>query len=87
MTDESELIERLREASIRGKAAVQLVRLQQRVADLERERDDISKAIGSVRFMDPPDGGSVTLAEQITRMREALAFCEAKVLALTTEDK
>lgn len=55
----------------------------------ERERDeawgDLSKvagAIGSVRFMDPPDGGDVTLAEQVARMREALEAAEARIAEL-----
>ena len=55
----------------------------------ERERDeawgDLSKAagaIGSVRFMDPPDGGDVTLAEQVARMREALEAAESEVATL-----
>ncbi|TRD03830.1 hypothetical protein FJV76_14440 [Mesorhizobium sp. WSM4303] len=37
----------------------------------------VSAAIGSVRFMDPPDGGSVTLAEQVARMRQELERAEA----------
>ena len=55
----------------------------------EKERDeawgDLSKvagAIGSVRFMDPPDGGDVTLAEQVARMREALEAAESEVATL-----
>ena len=55
----------------------------------EKERDeawgDLSKvagAIGSVRFMDPPDGGDVTLAEQVARMREALEAAEARIAEL-----
>lgn len=34
--------------------------------------DDIAQAIGTVEFMDPPDGGDVSLPEQVRRMREAL---------------
>lgn len=34
------------------------------------ELDAISAAIGTVRYMDPPDGGDVSLAEQVRRMRE-----------------
>lgn len=39
----------------------------------ERELADIAAAIGTVEFMDLPDGGDVTLAEQVGRMRAALA--------------
>lgn len=45
-----------------------------------KELADISAAIGTHEFMDPPDGGSVTLAEQVRRMRAALAECRAKVI-------
>jgi len=38
----------------------------------------VSTAIGSVRFMDPPDGGDVSLAEQVARMRSALEASEAE---------
>lgn len=37
--------------------------------EAERELSAVSSAIGSVRWMDPPDGGDVTLAEQVARMR------------------
>lgn len=40
------------------------------------ELSDISAAIGSTRFMDPPDGGDVPFAEQVRRMREALEEAE-----------
>ena len=39
---------------------------------------EISGAIGSNRFLDPPDGGSVTFAEQVTRMRQALETAEKR---------
>lgn len=38
--------------------------------------DAISAAIGTVRFMDPPDGGDVSLAEQVRRMKAALDAAE-----------
>ncbi len=44
--------------------------------ETERELGLISIAIGSVRWMDPPDGGSVTLAEQVARMREEIEELE-----------
>lgn len=45
---------------------------------LNAELEAVSAAIGSCRFMDQPDGGSVTLAEQVERMRQALEAAEAK---------
>lgn len=44
------------------------------------ETTAISAAIGSVRFMDPPDGGDVSLAEQVARMRSALEAAEAALV-------
>ena len=38
----------------------------------------VAGAIGSVRFMDQPDGGDVSLAEQVKRMREALTTAESE---------
>lgn len=69
--------------------------LRERVRVLEGERDaaigrwmqdkaSISVAIGTTRFMDPPDGGSPTLAEQVQRMREALTAAEERERVLTT---
>jgi len=44
---------------------------------IERELGDVSSAIRTVMFMDHPDGGDVTLAEQVRRMRVMLAeVCE-----------
>ncbi|TGP34051.1 MULTISPECIES: hypothetical protein [unclassified Mesorhizobium] len=45
----------------------------------EGETGAISAAISSVRFMDPPDGGDVSLSEQVSRMREALDSAEAAI--------
>lgn len=45
--------------------------------EMRAELSAVSSAIGSVRFMDPPDGGSVTLAEQVSRMRAELEALEA----------
>lgn len=47
-----------------------------RVAELEGSLDNVAAAIGSVRFMDPPDGGDVSLSEQVRRMRVALEVAE-----------
>lgn len=48
--------------------------------DAAREQlDAVSEAISTNRYMDPPDGGSVTLAEQVRRMSaeaEALRLCQ-----------
>jgi hypothetical protein len=46
-------------------------------SDVQKELNDIAVAIGSNRFLDPPDGGDVSLAEQVTRMRQALEKAEA----------
>lgn len=43
-----------------------------------RECQAVSAAIGSVEFMDPPDGGDVPLSEQVRRMRAALDALRAK---------
>lgn len=44
--------------------------------------DAIAAAIGSTRFMDPPDGGDVSLADQVRRMRAELEAKEARLAAL-----
>jgi hypothetical protein len=36
---------------------------------LAAELDAVASAIGTSEYLDPPDGGSVTLAEQVARMR------------------
>lgn len=59
--------------------------LRTRAEEAERELDWVSAAIGSVRFMDPPDGGSVSLAEQVSRMRQALDTAEAELLSLRSD--
>ncbi|BCH33166.1 hypothetical protein MesoLjLc_50960 [Mesorhizobium sp. L-8-10] len=55
--------------------------LSARLAEVEREREAIAGAIGTARFMDPPDGGDVSLAEQVARMRAALDIAEAALSA------
>ena len=42
-----------------------------------RECAAVSSAIGGPEFMDPPDGGDVSLSEQVRRMREALNAARA----------
>lgn len=44
---------------------------------LRAELAAVSDAIGTCAFMDPPDGGSPTLAEQVRRMRKALDESDA----------
>jgi hypothetical protein len=51
--------------------------LIRQIADLRAELDRVSAAIGTDQFMDPPDGGSVSLSEQVRRMRVALEKAEA----------
>ena len=46
--------------------------LKREVARLTAEQDAVSVAIGTNEYMDPPDGGNVSLAEQVRRMRAAL---------------
>lgn len=46
------------------------------------ELSELSAAIGPVRFMDPPDGGDVSLAEQVRRMAAALKASEERGRAL-----
>lgn len=51
------------------------VRRRERVAVLKEpcaECCAVSAAVGGVEFMDPPDGGDVSLAEQVRRMREEI---------------
>lgn len=43
--------------------------LDAQAAEIARLRDDVSLAIGSNRYLDPPDGGNVPLPEQVRRMR------------------
>lgn len=57
----------------------EVVALRELIGASERsaaELDAVSAAIGSPRFMDPPDGGSVSLAEQVKRMRGTLEASE-----------
>lgn len=50
--------------------------LEARISELQRELSQVSAAVGSVRWMDHPDGGSVSLAEQVGRMRADLERVE-----------
>ncbi len=44
-----------------------------RLVETRAELDAISAAIGTTVYMDPPDGGSPTLAEQVARMAKDAA--------------
>ena len=48
-----------------------------------QEVDDISMAIGSSQYMDPPDGGDVPLSEQVRRMREENERIKRELMLLT----
>lgn len=50
-----------------------------RAEKAEKELGQVSTAIGSVRWMDPPDGGDVPLSEQVKRIREDLEAAESKL--------
>lgn len=50
--------------------------------EAQDELEDICNALPGVAFMDPPDGGSVTIAEQVRRMYAALLERDAEVRAL-----
>jgi DNA repair exonuclease SbcCD ATPase subunit len=95
MTQGQDIVERLLDSrAIFGAPTALEAEAAQTIAALRAERDEafaeshaVSIVIGSVRFMDPPDGGSVTLAEQVNRMRQALEAAEAKVKELEAECK
>jgi hypothetical protein len=57
--------------------------LTERAEAAEAALADVSAAIGSVRFMDPPDGGDVSLSEQVRRMRETLEAAERQLHELS----
>lgn len=48
----------------------------------EAEIEAVAAALGSPRFMDPPDGGDVSIAEQVRRMREQLEKVEKAARAV-----
>lgn len=52
------------------------------LVEARKQLDAISAAIGSTRFMDPPDGGDVSLVDQVRRMRAELEAKEARLAAL-----
>jgi hypothetical protein len=60
----------------RAAISASLLTLQQERDRLREEQEEVSRAIGSVRWMDPPDGGSVSLGEQVRRVRVDLETAE-----------
>jgi hypothetical protein len=50
--------------------------------DFDREMQEVATAIGSVKYMDPPDGGSPSLADQVGSMRKRIDDLE-DALSLT----
>jgi len=69
------------EGKARAKAhAKEIAGLYGRANTAEGELDAVSSAIGTVRFMDPPDGGDVPLSEQVRRMASALTEAERKLV-------
>ena len=57
--------------------------------ELRMQVDAVSAAIGTTAYMDPPDGGSVSLAEQVARMRDdhAAALAEWREIAETETNR
>ncbi|WP_303718052.1 hypothetical protein [Brevundimonas naejangsanensis] len=75
------------EGEARAKAhAKELAGLYDRSSTAEAELDAVSSAIGTVRFMDPPDGGDVHLSEQVRRMASALTEAERKLAEAEDEN-
>ena len=56
--------------------------LNRRIAELEAELSSIVNAIPGVRYLDPPDGGSVTVSEQVSRMAEEVARLSNHIRAI-----
>lgn len=55
------------------------------VARLRAELDEIASVLPGVAYMDPPDGGSPSIAEQVRRMRADLDRTAAERDALRAE--
>jgi hypothetical protein len=53
--------------------------------ELSADLSEISAAIGTTRYMDPPDGGGVSLAEQVRRMKAELAVAHQELAAMKGE--
>ena len=58
-----------------------------RESQLIVELDQVACAIGDHRYMDPPDGGNVSLGEQVKRMRaEVDSFLKLQAALKTVAD-
>jgi hypothetical protein len=68
---------------IRPDFDAQRLRADTAEADLKELEEAVVWALPGTRFMDPPDGGSPTLGEQVGRMAEALAAAEQRIAELT----
>lgn len=76
----SALLDEIERLSAREDYAIRCGVVQQdRAVAAEAEIHAVVEAIGTTRFLDPPDGGEVLLAEQVRRMREALEKAEGGV--------
>ena len=56
--------------------------MEQDLAKCMSDLQAVSDAIGTTKYMDPPDGGSPSLAEQVSRMKADLAKCREENLQL-----
>ena len=61
-----------RRASIMSDQASRIVTIERQLEEARAELDAISMAIGTSRFMVPPDGGNVSLSEQVRQMKSNL---------------
>src|SRR5690606_34642242 len=75
--------------ALKSEAAATLTSLLERAERAEREQGEawatlskVSNAIASNRWLDLPDGGDVTLAEQVRRIRADLEAAEARIKEL-----
>ena len=55
------------------------IKLKSELSKAREELQDVSDAIGTTEYMDPPDGGSPSLAEQVSRMKQDLAKCREEL--------
>lgn len=73
-------------ATERTEAADEIERLRAQVARLTAEQDAISANIGGNEYLDPPDGGNVSLAEQVRRMRADILALREQIAALESRE-
>lgn len=70
----------------RALAERRIVELEAEVARLTAEQDAISANIGGNEYLDPPDGGNVSLAEQVRRMRADILALREQIAALESRE-